>query len=392
MALKGTLRDFSLPDIFQLIGIQRKTGILTLKRDKEVVTVSFVDGSVVGAESLHRQSEDRLGTVLVKTGQITEARLREALKIQQETLNRLGNVLVEHKMIDMSALREALQIQISQTVYRLFRWTSGEFNFSQEGQVDYEKKYVVPIQAETILMEGARIIDEWPMIEKGIGSFSTVYRHADVEIAQPGSGAKVNDEGSSPEGAVSLNKEERIVHALIDGKRSVQEIVERSLFGEFETCRILFELINRQLVEAVLTRRPKQTEAVQAPKPRPFSPVLQGLAYLILILVAGGAVVLRTGPWLTQLAQGGRFEANLSPLFRAAEITSLEGALDQDRLLKVDFAIQVYYLLNRSYPPDLEQLVISALLRSSDIIDSAGGRYGYETNGQKYLLSSDERR
>ena len=52
MALKGTLRDFSLADIFQLIGIQRKTGVLTLKSDKDVVTVSFVDGNVVAADSL----------------------------------------------------------------------------------------------------------------------------------------------------------------------------------------------------------------------------------------------------------------------------------------------------------------------------------------------------
>ena len=53
MALKGTLKDFSLADIFQLIGIQKKTGVLTLKSDKEVVTVSFVEGNVVSADALN---------------------------------------------------------------------------------------------------------------------------------------------------------------------------------------------------------------------------------------------------------------------------------------------------------------------------------------------------
>jgi len=190
MALKGTLKDFSLADIFQLIGIQKKTGVLTLKNDKEVVTVSFVEGSVVSADAFHRRLEDRLGTVLVKSGRITEAQLQEALRVQKSTLKRMGSILVENKFIDAVALREALQVQISQMVYRLFRWADGEYDFSQEERVEYDKEYVAPMSAESILMEGARILDEWPMIEKGIKSFSAVYRRANVEIAAaPGAAA-----------------------------------------------------------------------------------------------------------------------------------------------------------------------------------------------------------
>jgi len=116
MALKGTLKDFSLADIFQLIGIQKKTGVLTLKSEKEVVTVSFVEGSVVSADALHRRLEDRLGTVLVKSGRITETQLQEALRIQKNTLKRMGSILVENRFIDAVTLREALQVQISQMV------------------------------------------------------------------------------------------------------------------------------------------------------------------------------------------------------------------------------------------------------------------------------------
>src|SRR5262245_42233210 len=122
MALKGTLQDFSLADIFQLIGIQRKTGILTVKHEQEVMTVSFVEGNVVGADSLHRRLEDRLGTVLVKSGRITDAQLQEALKIQKSTLQRMGKILVENRFIDAQGLKDALQVQITQMVYRLFRW------------------------------------------------------------------------------------------------------------------------------------------------------------------------------------------------------------------------------------------------------------------------------
>ena len=44
MALEGTIKDFGLPDIFQLIGLQRKTGLLTLKHDQDQVTVYFENG------------------------------------------------------------------------------------------------------------------------------------------------------------------------------------------------------------------------------------------------------------------------------------------------------------------------------------------------------------
>src|SRR5262245_21850151 len=159
MALQGTLKDFSLADIFQLIGIQKKTGVLTLKSEQETVMVSFVEGSVVGADSTTRRMEDRLGSVLVKTGKLGEPQLQEALRQQRSSLKRLGTVLVEGKFIDPGALSSALQIQVSQMVYRLFRWTAGEYQFSQEAKLDYDRGYIQPMSAESILMEGARILD-----------------------------------------------------------------------------------------------------------------------------------------------------------------------------------------------------------------------------------------
>ena len=60
MALEGTLRDFSLADIFQLIGLQRKTGILTLTSETESITVTFENGMVVMADSSSKRLEDRI--------------------------------------------------------------------------------------------------------------------------------------------------------------------------------------------------------------------------------------------------------------------------------------------------------------------------------------------
>ena len=111
MALEGTIRDFGLPDIFQLIGLQRKTGHLTLtnEKDDESVTVTFENGMVVMGDSSARRLEDRLGNVLVKQGKVTRERLDEALGVQKQTLQRLGHILASSSAITTKDLRDALK-------------------------------------------------------------------------------------------------------------------------------------------------------------------------------------------------------------------------------------------------------------------------------------------
>src|SRR5262249_32749695 len=127
MALHGTLEDFSLADIFQLVGIQRKTGILTLKNSHETITIFFHNGMIIGADTSPKKLEDRLGKVLVKTGLISVDQLKEALDYQQKTLQKIGFILVDQRYLTREQLKEALQIQVVQMIYRLFRWNSGEY-------------------------------------------------------------------------------------------------------------------------------------------------------------------------------------------------------------------------------------------------------------------------
>ncbi|HYS06304.1 MAG TPA: DUF4388 domain-containing protein [Candidatus Dormibacteraeota bacterium] len=391
MALKGTLKDFSLADIFQLIGIQHKTGVLTLKSDKEVVTVSFVEGNVVSADALHRRLEDRIGTVLVKSGRITEAQLQEALRIQKSTLKRMGNILVENKFIDPNILREALQIQISHMVHRLFRWRDGEYDFSQEERVDYDKEHVVPMSAESILMEGARILDEWPMIEKGIRSFSAVYRHANVEIAAAPKGAAATAGKDDAARAITLSDEERKVYQLVDGHRTVQEIVERCSLSEFDTCRLLYELIGRQLLEEVKSVGPRTAPAASPARAVSGTPAasraLVALGYLILVLLAGGLVTRHAETIARGLLRGEAAAPYLNPLIGGEQARSIRGSITLSRMQRVDFAIQVYFLLNRGYPENLRYLVTSHLLKPQAILDPLGRPFEYRITPGGYSIS-----
>ena len=280
MALEGTLADFSLADIFQLIALQRKTGILALKRNDETVTVNFHNGMVIGADTSPKKLEDRIGRVLEKTGLITDDQLREALEYQQKTLQKIGFILVDQNYITRDQLQEALQIQVAQMIYRLFRWHKGEYYFDQKAKVDLESdENIPPMSAESILMEGIQMIDEWPIIEKKIPNFKMIFRPtielSDIDLSDLAAEdaefetafAKMNAYAShAADGGekIRLSREEAEVFLLVDGKSSVNEVVEGSKLGEFHTCKALYDLLETENIEVTSMRSEGGSDAASS--------------------------------------------------------------------------------------------------------------------------------
>src|ERR1051325_7815435 len=391
MALEGTLRDFSLADIFQLIGLQRKTGVLTLRAKDDTVTVTFLDGKVVGADSMSHRLENRLGNVLIKSGAITQDQLNQALAIQKETLQRLGFVLTHYGIISADALKSAIQLQILQIVYRLFRWKDGDYHFSQETTIEYDRDNVVPITAESILMEGARMIDEWPIIEKRVRSQEMVFRKkvAGQEIAVSDEADEV-DFDESPATArrkkspasdkIRISQEEKHIYDLVDGKRTVADIVEISHLSEFDTCKALYELLTRDLVEevrdnavaAVVEATPlDETEVAETPVPLP--------------LVAALAIVA-----LVSIATSFKNPLNaLEPLAsqppRASAMGEAKKAISLQRIQHIGTAIEEYSSVNGHLPTRLQDLT-PYFLSASTLVDPWGNPYNYLPQPSRYLV------
>src|SRR5919112_3325371 len=96
MAIEGPLRELGIHDVFQLLDLSRKTGALRVTselRDNEG-TVFFDQGKVVFATV--RSNPHPLGTLLLRSGKITESELERARAAQLDRgARRLGEVLVE---------------------------------------------------------------------------------------------------------------------------------------------------------------------------------------------------------------------------------------------------------------------------------------------------------
>lgn len=392
MALAGTLRDFSLADIFQLISLQKKTGYLTLKNDAEVATVTFLEGSVVGADSLHKRLEDRLGHVLVKSGRISKEELAKALEIQKQTLQRLGYILVSEGYVDQRSLKAALAVQMQQTIYRLFRWKDGEYNFEPHDSVEYDRENVTPMAAESILMEGIRMLDEWPLIEKKIPSFDMVLEKVplpappvlDTRPDIPGveevlsfgadTGVRKAAKAATPEQVVRLSQEEMAVYQNVNGVFTVQEIVDRCGLNEFETCKALFELMNRHLIRPVAA---VQEEAEEA-QPAVFTPQAildKALMPLFWVAVVASVIFLPFHPF-------GHFPGASSDFHRDRSIL-----LSRLALVRADAAIYTFKLIEGRLPNSLDEVASEKLIPMSGTTDAFGNPLIYQASEGGFTLT-----
>ena len=151
MALQGTLKDFSITEIIQLIGQQLKTGVLKIRRGKSLVEIYFVDGMIVHVYSNYRGKKDLIGEILVKAQLITEEQLERVLKIQKETLKYLGEILVELGLLTKNDVLKVISTQVYETVYDLFWWEDGSFNFDLK-LVESYKKIPFALSTEQVLL------------------------------------------------------------------------------------------------------------------------------------------------------------------------------------------------------------------------------------------------
>ncbi|MFL6235459.1 MAG: DUF4388 domain-containing protein, partial [Thermoanaerobaculia bacterium] len=151
MAVEGTLDLFKLPEILQLVSQQKKTGILTVQGQQDIVAISFLNGRIVAADALNQTLEEGLSQILVKEGMISVPDLARAASEHQAAGGRLIDLLVERRFVDRAQLLEALRLQTSRLLEQLLRWDQGDFKFYSGDEVSYEEGFV-PISVEELLI------------------------------------------------------------------------------------------------------------------------------------------------------------------------------------------------------------------------------------------------
>lgn len=368
MALQGKLKGFGIADILQLIGQQQKTGVLVLKNRQQEVRVYFRDGNIVRTESLTRKKKDLIGNMLVRAELITEQQLEEALETQKRTLKRLGDVLVSSGALTTERFKQMVQLQATETLYGLFSWNSGTYDFKVENVEADADDAIAPLRAESVLMEGFRMVDEWPLIRKTIPHDGLTFEKLKPLPAQAAEDEDVDaafDDAFSEGGGgaedksefKSVGKSERRVYELIAPGRDVRKLIDLSCLGEFETIKALCNLATLEYVR-ILTAEGK------APVPRGES-VLSRLGALAARVLATAAVLAVLGLVVSRLPVG------LTDLGGASATTFADPAaqrfIAQAQQARIAAALEVFRLEKGELPEGLEALVEARLLQPEDL-------------------------
>src|SRR5688572_20707883 len=235
MAIEGPLQELSIQDVLQLLDLAHKTGVLTIRSESldDEAIVHFSKGAIVFA--VRRRSTRRLGQLLIRSGKLTQRELDAALDLQRrDPMRRLAEILLEMGSISEEELERQLRFQMEETIYEVMAWDEGYFRFEERAEIAAQR-LLARVRVESLLMEGARRIDEWTRLESKVPGTDAIPSLA------PGK------EGEST--PLELKPEEWEVLAEIDGERDLGQIAAHLGRSSFEVARTIYGLLTTGVVQ-----------------------------------------------------------------------------------------------------------------------------------------------
>ncbi len=242
MGITGNLRTMQLGELLQWLSLGSKTGTLLIDGHGVEKRIYFHDGRIASTSSSNER--EYLGHFLVSHGFITEEELKMAMEVQEESQILLGKILVMINAIAEADLLRLMRKKAEESIYDVFLWTEGDFEFIDGEGVD-QKMVPLSLDVTGIIMEGMRRYDEWQVIRQRVPDSSVVpeiVRPLDMDV---------------------LSDREKLIVPYIDGQRTVEEIALHTHNAEFTVSKLISEGLrttNMRLLES----RPRR-DAVAVP-------------------------------------------------------------------------------------------------------------------------------
>jgi len=230
--IKGNLANFRIIEVMQMLGLQRQTGKLAISRGSDDVEIYFKDGAVVFAASNCAGGTSVLDGLLRRSCRLKEDQINLALGTSEKTSEPIDAVLAREKLIDPKTFLDCLNRYTENEIYKAMAWREGNFVFEKVSPPVFANP--LRLKVDDLLLEGARRADEWMLIQQRIPNFSIAFEpligNAD-ELTRRG-----------------MSDTDTRVFSLIDGKRSVQDIIDASCLGEFDVAKSMFILLSVNLI------------------------------------------------------------------------------------------------------------------------------------------------
>lgn len=231
-AIKGNLASFRIIELMQMLALQRKSGRLLVRRADGEAEIYFRDGMICFAGSSMNGSMGGIDGLIKKSCRVADDGLQHARRIAEMTAQPIDTVLAQEKLLDQKTFGACLKRHTEGVVFKAMMWTDGEFLFDQAQVPVFANP--VALKIDDLILEGTRRADEWVLIQQKIQNFSLVF--------EPliGNAEELTRRGLS---AADLK-----VFSMVDGRRSVQDIIDISMMSEFDVAKSLFILLSVNLI------------------------------------------------------------------------------------------------------------------------------------------------
>lgn len=231
--IQGNLASVPIVEVMQMLGLQRQTGKLAINRSGEVIAVYFKEGMVVFTASNGNGSGIAALEGLLRKGcRLKEDGLRHVLRIAEMTSQPIDSILSQEKMMTAQTFGECLRRYTEAGVYKIMTWKQGDFFFEKGPTPLFANP--VQLKVDDLLLEGARRADEWGLIQQKIPDFSIVF--------EPMIG---NADELTTRGMSEIDMQ---TFSLVNGKRTIQEIIDQLGLHDFEVAKSMFILLSVNLI------------------------------------------------------------------------------------------------------------------------------------------------
>jgi hypothetical protein len=254
--LQGSLREFGLVEILQMMEMESMSGAIHLKQANDRIgIVYFKEGKMAGCSELDAGALT-LGDVLQQLGMASAPQIEAAFQRQLQDAfgKRIGERLIEMRVITDAQLREALRTKALWTIRDIGLWKDGSYEFAAIP----DSKNILPYGEESlgldvmrVTMEMVRYSDEWERLQQ----FFPLGMQTALQMA--------------PAIPYAMSFDARTLELLggINRYRSLRKIASGIRRPELEVARDLAQLVQIRLVNVLPPRNQQDRSGVRLPEP-----------------------------------------------------------------------------------------------------------------------------
>ena len=244
--MQGKIADFSIPDIFQLVSSQGKSGSLAVSGDDRVTIFLFSGGRIVDVQPDRRESKSLLGTMLRDAGYLTDSELKRCLSSQGTGGKKIGEILVENGKVSKEILARYLVLQVKECLFDVLTLREGEYRF--EGFAVRPAAWGgEPIRPDVLLMEGMQFLDEYPR-------YREIFPSGDFRVARK-RGERVDP--------YVFSEVERVLWKALDFSENPERVYRKACLTGFEGVKALAALLERGLIDISTAEPGDRVDPVQ---------------------------------------------------------------------------------------------------------------------------------